>query len=160
MPHSDPSAATGPKDLKQVWFPGVHCDVGGGYEEEHSGLSKIALDWMLQEAKSKGLLVDSVREQEVLGRSGAGKYAPPDENATMHESLKGFWNIAEFIWKKHYNWKTGKDERRMNLYRRRTIPAKSLVHDSAFRRKGDYRKRIPADAIRVHTGEESRQARL
>jgi uncharacterized protein (DUF2235 family) len=23
----------GPKDLKQVWFPGVHCDVGGGYPE-------------------------------------------------------------------------------------------------------------------------------
>ena len=22
---------SGPKDMKQVWFPGVHCDVGGGY---------------------------------------------------------------------------------------------------------------------------------
>lgn len=38
----------GPLDLKQVWFPGVHCDVGGGYPEEESGLSKIAREWMLE----------------------------------------------------------------------------------------------------------------
>src|SRR5262249_39926876 len=41
------AAKGGPKDLKQVWFPGVHCDVGGGYAEVESGLSKIALQWML-----------------------------------------------------------------------------------------------------------------
>jgi hypothetical protein len=23
--------------VKQVWFPGVHCDVGGGYPESESG---------------------------------------------------------------------------------------------------------------------------
>jgi hypothetical protein len=33
----------GPRDRKQVWFPGVHCDVGGGYPEAESGLSKLAL---------------------------------------------------------------------------------------------------------------------
>ncbi len=38
--------------LEQVWFPGVHCDVGGGYEE--SGLSDITLGWMMQKAKSHG----------------------------------------------------------------------------------------------------------
>jgi hypothetical protein len=42
----------GPKDLKQVWFPGVRCDVGGGYLEAESGLSKVALEWMLDEAQS------------------------------------------------------------------------------------------------------------
>src|SRR4026208_361660 len=26
-----PTAPRGPKDLMQVWFPGVHCDVRGGY---------------------------------------------------------------------------------------------------------------------------------
>ena len=48
----------GPADLKQVWFPGVHCDVGGGYPEADSGLSKLALEWMLDEAKDAQLLVD------------------------------------------------------------------------------------------------------
>ena len=51
----------GPKDVKQVWFPGVHCDVGGGYPERESGLSKIALQWMLKEATDAGLLVDPSR---------------------------------------------------------------------------------------------------
>src|ERR1019366_1330126 len=45
---TDPAKAHGPKDLKQVWFPGVHCDVGGGYPELVSGLSKFALEWMLR----------------------------------------------------------------------------------------------------------------
>jgi hypothetical protein len=35
-------------DAQQVWFPGVHCDVGGGYRE--TGLSDGALRWMMQEA--------------------------------------------------------------------------------------------------------------
>jgi uncharacterized protein (DUF2235 family) len=52
-----PLPYSGPRDLKQVWFPGVHCDVGGGYPEPESGLSKIALRWMLKEAITAGLLV-------------------------------------------------------------------------------------------------------
>ena len=40
-------------DLKQVWFPGVHCDVGGGYRE--TGLSNGALKWMIDEAVRVGL---------------------------------------------------------------------------------------------------------
>jgi len=141
----------GPRDVKQVWFPGVHCDVGGGYPESESGLSKAALDWMLQEAKAAGLAVDSAREQEVLGAAPGSRYAKPDADAPAHESLKGAWNLAEFVLKKHYDWKTGKHGRRMNLYRRRTIPAGSLVHESAFLRKGGYSLRLPSDAIRVQT---------
>lgn len=44
--------------MKQVWFCGVHCDVGGGYEQEkESDLSNIALIWMMLEAIEKGLLI-------------------------------------------------------------------------------------------------------
>ena len=57
VPIANPDEA-GPKDLKQVWFPGVHCDVGGGYPEPESGLSKIALQWMIEEARRAGLLLD------------------------------------------------------------------------------------------------------
>jgi uncharacterized protein (DUF2235 family) len=47
----------GSSTLEQVWFTGVHADVGGGYAE--SGLSDIALSWMVKKAKSKGLLFDA-----------------------------------------------------------------------------------------------------
>jgi hypothetical protein len=36
--------------FEQVWFPGVHADVGGGYEENESRLSDDALAWMLAAA--------------------------------------------------------------------------------------------------------------
>ena len=31
--------------IEQVWFPGVHSDVGGGYPRK--SLSLVSLDWML-----------------------------------------------------------------------------------------------------------------
>jgi uncharacterized protein (DUF2235 family) len=145
MPKGPPPLG-GPKDLKQVWFPGVHCDVGGGYPEPESGLSKIALEWMLREAIDAGLLVDSAQVDRVLGRSGGG-YAAPDSNATMHKSLKGAWWLAEVLWKRGFNWQTREWEHRPNLARRRTIPPNSLIHESAYQRGEDYRKLLPADGI-------------
>jgi len=64
-PH-DSNLDYGPKDLKQAWFPGVHCDVGGGYPEQESGLSKFALGWMIEEAVQAGLEVDRSKVREVL----------------------------------------------------------------------------------------------
>jgi uncharacterized protein (DUF2235 family) len=144
-------APAGPRDLKQVWFAGVHSDVGGGYPESESALSKVALEWMIQEAKASGIRLDATRESEVLGRSNGSKYVAPDANGLAHESLTRFWNLAEFLPKQHYDWTTSKTGYRMNLYRRRTIPPKSLVHDSVFARKDNYSDRVPHDAIPVST---------
>ena len=145
---SDASLPRGPIDLKQVWFPGVHSDVGGGYAESESQLSKVALEWMLQEAKGAGLLVDEAREAEVLGRSGR-RYVAPDPKGPAHESLQGAWHLAEYVPKKHFDWRTRTVRRRMNRHRRRTVPPGSLVHASAFERGAEYVKRLPTDAIRV-----------
>ena len=150
-PGTDSTRPHGPKDLKQVWFPGVHCDVGGGYAETESALSKIALEWMIEEAEAKGLLVDQSRKDEVLGRAGSGKYVSPDPDGPAHESLKGAWNLAELAIKPRFDWTTGKWGHGMNLWRRRTIPPNSLVHESAYLRSDGYSNRLPKDAIRVTT---------
>ena len=39
--------------VEQVWFPGVHSDVGGGYAE--CGLSDIACMWMVEKSSMCGL---------------------------------------------------------------------------------------------------------
>jgi uncharacterized protein (DUF2235 family) len=140
-----PPPLSGPLDLKQVWFPGVHGDVGGGYPETESGLSKIALQWMLKEAMAAGLLISPGNMEVVLGKTGTD--AVPDASAIMHRSLRGLWWLAEILWKRHYNWAKQKWERRPNLGRRRTIPPNSLVHESAYQRGDDYAKRLPPDAI-------------
>ena len=139
-----PAARThGPLDELQVWFPGVHCDVGGGYAE--TGLSDVALRWMVEEAEKAGLLCDRARRNTLLPPGAPPPPTPPD----MHESLKGFWHVAELVWKKHFDMAKGKWGRRMNLWRRRTWPKAPLVHVSAFQRGEEYRSRIPKDAICV-----------
>jgi uncharacterized protein (DUF2235 family) len=37
-----------PQQVQQVWFAGVHANVGGGYADD--GLAYVALDWMMEEA--------------------------------------------------------------------------------------------------------------
>jgi uncharacterized protein (DUF2235 family) len=66
--------------LEQVWFPGVHSDVGGGFPETEAGLSDIALQWMLEKAKSCKLNFDPI----ILN---------PDPKAKMHESYQGFYKL-------------------------------------------------------------------
>ncbi|HEY6816004.1 MAG TPA: DUF2235 domain-containing protein, partial [Croceibacterium sp.] len=102
-------------DLEQVWFPGSHGDVGGGYPESESGLSKHALEWMAGEAAEAGLLLDPERLDEVLGRRGGG-FVPPGPGP-LHNSTTGFWHVAEFVPKARYNRDTGRTEQRMNRYR-------------------------------------------
>jgi uncharacterized protein (DUF2235 family) len=146
------TAPVGPRDLRQVWFPGVHCDVGGGYPEKDSGLSKFALEWMIEEAVTAGLLVERDKVDEVLGKTGSGKYVPADANAMAHESLKKWWHLAELVPKRHFDAKTGATTRRCNWWRRRTVPQDPapLVHQAAFQRR-DY-PHIPPNAIEVTTG--------
>ncbi|MCU1322588.1 MAG: hypothetical protein JWM43_2237 [Acidobacteriaceae bacterium] len=144
----------GPRDLQQVWFAGVHCDVGGGYPEATSGLSKIALEWMVEEAKAAGLLVNLERQNEVLGIRPGGRYVQPDPDGLMHEELKGAWKIAEWIRRPRYDSTTGKTTKQANHGKRRIIPANACVHDSVFLREGGaYAERIklPAGVQRVYT---------
>ena len=142
-----PSVDSGPKDLKQVWFPGVHCDVGGGYPENESGLSKFAFEWLAREAAEAGLRVERARIDEVMGRSGT-KFAKADCNATMHKSLTPWWWPAEIVPKKHWNRQAQKEELQFNLGRRRTLPPSLFVHAAAFDREG---YSVPPGAIRVET---------
>jgi uncharacterized protein (DUF2235 family) len=48
-------------DLKQVWFAGVHADIGGGYPSDDKGhlASDVPLKWMLDEAADAGLALES-----------------------------------------------------------------------------------------------------
>ena len=69
------------QDIRQVWFAGVHGDVGGGYPEDESGLSKFPLLWMIEQAKAAGLRIDDTMVNH-LGwgwpRPGSShKYVPP-----------------------------------------------------------------------------------
>jgi energy-coupling factor transporter ATP-binding protein EcfA2 len=47
-----------PQDILQVWFAGVHADIGGGYPEAESAIAKYPLIWMIDEARKFGLALN------------------------------------------------------------------------------------------------------
>ncbi|MFJ9719836.1 DUF2235 domain-containing protein [Streptomyces sp. NPDC101213] len=96
--HQQPGAAEQGQELKQVWFAGVHCDVGGGYEE--TGLSDITLLWMADQARRHGLAFDP----DVLGTAGPKVMEPersiefrvrPDGSGPVHASWTGAYRLSE-----------------------------------------------------------------
>ncbi|HBE67317.1 MAG TPA: DUF2235 domain-containing protein, partial [Planctomycetaceae bacterium] len=68
---------TAKQDVKELWFPGTHGDVGGGWAE--TALSDGALKWMIDEAKSEGLAINPVMESQIS----------PDPQGLLHESSTG-----------------------------------------------------------------------
>ncbi|MCW5736715.1 MAG: DUF2235 domain-containing protein [Enhydrobacter sp.] len=89
------------QDIKQVWFAGVHSDIGGGYPETESGLAKFPLTWMIDEAVAHGLKINvAMKNQLALGKPGVGgkaRYVSPNFLADTHDSLTGFWKALEWL---------------------------------------------------------------
>ena len=124
------------QDLKEVWFAGVHSDVGGSYAEAESQLSKIALKWMLCEAELAGLAVDATRKADILGAKPPN-VAPDPSTTYQHQSLRRWWWIAE-VWPKIVHVETAqhtwRSSLRLNLARRRYIAPNPFVHESVEQR--------------------------
>ncbi len=68
--------------LEQVWFAGVHSNVGGSYA--NTGLSDIALLWMVNKAEGCGLAFDRVQLNAML---------KPDSLAMLNESLTWYYKL-------------------------------------------------------------------
>lgn len=69
------------RDVKQVWFAGAHSDIGGGYPE--TGLSDIALKWMIEEAEKAGLAFEPEAVAQIK----------PDFRGTLHRSDTGVFSL-------------------------------------------------------------------
>ena len=65
--------------LLQVWFTGMHADVGGGYPDE--SLSYVSLLWMMEEAERAGLRTLDVIKNRILAL--ASSFGP------IHDSRAG-----------------------------------------------------------------------
>ncbi len=122
------------QDIKQLWFAGVHSDVGGSYPELQSGLSKITLEWMLQEATAAGLLIDASKADAILGISPLNDTIAPNPKGCLHKSLHGLWWILEFLPHSYYDYKARKKKWRIPRGARRAIPEGSVVHSSVVAR--------------------------
>jgi len=143
------------QDIKQVWFAGVHSDVGGSYDEPVSGLSKLTLEWMMREAELAGLVLDHNRCNQVLGRVPYAHPRPfaiaqPDANAPQHESLRGAWWILECLPHRYYNWQDKCFYWTIPLGKRRFVAPDAVVHDSVLQRINYNPANLPDKASHPH----------
>ena len=68
--------------FEQVWFPGVHADIGGGYAESEARLSDIALGWMLAAAS---IIPDGLKHDGSILRLW------PDAGGQQHDEQACGW---------------------------------------------------------------------
>ncbi|QPM91231.1 DUF2235 domain-containing protein [Pseudooceanicola algae] len=91
-----PPGSGEPQDVKELWFAGVHGDIGGGYPEAESQLGKLPLDWLIRETAALGLAFNTRTVNAiVLGTGEDSKYVPPVAGADQHVSLSWPWWILE-----------------------------------------------------------------
>ncbi len=67
-------------NVEQVWFAGMHSNVGGGYER--SGMAGVPLHWMVNRAKNHGLVFDGNDLQDI--------YSGCHIHGRMYNSRDGF----------------------------------------------------------------------
>ena len=106
--------------VKQVWFPGAHGDVGGGYEDH--GLADVALEWMVQEVNdlAAGLHLSPGQLSQALA---------PDPLQDRHDETRGP------VW-------------RTRPSKERKIPDDAELHPGVLRRlleRADYRPKALED---------------
>jgi uncharacterized protein (DUF2235 family) len=131
-----------PQDILQVWFAGVHADIGGGYPEKQSGLSKYPLLWMIDEAVKCGLRVNPATVNQLawgIQRKGSPySYVAPDVRGDLHTSLSGAWWLLEYLPKraKYREWPARQTY--FGYYipdaEPRLIPDGAIIHESAVLR--------------------------
>lgn len=93
--------------FEQIWFAGVHSDIGGSYPETESRLSDIALDWMVERSRQ-------AKHPILIDDHYLRLY--PDSNGIQHDERKS----SRFPWK-------------LGL---RTVPSDAPLHFSVIQRFG------------------------
>ncbi|MFT4121934.1 DUF2235 domain-containing protein [Bradyrhizobium sp.] len=137
-----------PQDISQVWFAGVHCDVGGGYKESESGASKYPLLWMIDEATKAGLNFNTRTVNQlawgIQRKNSPFQYVPPSFSGTagapggLHDSMTLPWRVLEFLPKSaaYREWPARRVV--LGFYipdgEPRVIPEGAHLHESVLRR--------------------------
>src|SRR6185312_13314128 len=77
----------GPERLQQVWFAGVHANIGGGYPDD--GLAFTSLDWMMTEAAAAGLRYENWVRDEIAARVN-----PDGEEYDSRSGIAGYYRYG------------------------------------------------------------------
>jgi len=126
--------------VEQVWFAGVHSNVGGGYER--AGLSNVTLEWMLHRAKEHGLVFNPGFPEE--------QHQNANVNGRLYDSRDG----VGIFYRYH--------PREIEKLCANKLKEKIKIHHTVFERlryrTADYvTTHLPAELQIVHTGGKSKE---
>ena len=122
--YAEENFAEGGRSLKQVWFSGAHCDVGGGYASDGAlsqggcGLSNETLEWMRAEAATTGLRMSpDCSQPETVVRVHSETHPMPlwalggfaereiPRNASVHVAARTPLEFpADTVWRSGLHW--------------------------------------------------------
>ncbi len=128
-----------PQNIKEVWFSGVHGDIGGGYPEAESAAIKIPLAWMIAETRNTGLNYNEDAVNELVhGDNPTKSYVRPAPTAPLHDSMNWAWRLLEYVPRRVpiTSWRKRGDTTRiyLPLADRRFIPDSASLHQSVIDR--------------------------
>jgi uncharacterized protein (DUF2235 family) len=115
IPDADARRPDRTQVVEQVWFAGVHSNVGGGYSD--CGLSDAALAWMLDRAQSAGLAFGPDAARALRARC----------DGTLHDSMSTFYRTMGIHERKIRDERRAKDGSPIHTF--------EAVHPSVFERR-------------------------
>ena len=146
------------QDILQVWFSGVHADIGGGYPEAQSAISKYPLLWMIDEAVRSGLTVNQQSVNQlawgIQRRNSPFSYVAPDYRADAHDSMNVAWRALECVPKRatYKEWPPRKSL--LGFYipccEPRVIPEGAVIHESVVKRIAERKGYKPVNMPRTY----------
>ncbi len=110
--------------ITQVWFAGVHSDVGGGYADD--SLAHVSLNWMAEHAERCG-----VRFNEDIR---AHQRALADDSGPIHDPRRGLGGYYRY---QPRDVAVLTSETGTSGFRPRVVVARPKIHRSVFRRMRD-----------------------
>ncbi len=122
-----------PVSLIQQWFPGSHCDVGGGNDKSQTTLSNLALDWLVDEAIGCGLRLAPINSAA----------ASPAETRPIHSQIYAspIWAITGLHQRDANHMQV--DKQTSNPFAETTYPLHPVAHENALYNDFSFAKSTP-----------------
>ncbi len=127
----------GSKRILQVWFAGMHSNLGGGYPDD--GMAHVALNWMMDEVEEK---LDPAEEKldpagivipeglRFIAAERVRLRAAADVNGKMYDSRRGLGGAYRYLPRKLENLTQENRDKKKN----RVIIKTPKIHESVFTR--------------------------
>jgi len=124
------------KDRKvlQVWFPGAHSNIGGGYPDP--GLSDVAFTWLMNRAREHGLAFDEqfLKDPDRIN---------PNPYATLYPSPSKWWKLLSLVGIRPYDRSIGEPA---NDSLKSALGIHEMIHESVWDRLNPSSHNVPIPA--------------